>query len=123
LNVSRIAGRVVFKTDSGEVVLQNASVTVLDYRSRGRVLATSVVDSDGRFAIDMRPGKYLLRVECETYAALWVETRVKSRTSSNDTKLEIVVTLGVDFAHECGGSHAEVRWVQPVALGGTPPPN
>ena len=123
LFVSRLSGRVLGVTHAGEVGLRGASVAVLEARYNGRELAATVVDDDGRFAIEIKPGRYALRVTCEQFASLWCELTVERVPTSEEGSKEVVVVLGADFTTECGGSFAELRPTQLTTYPSDRPPN
>jgi hypothetical protein len=109
LVVSSVAGRVVAQLDKGETPLHDITVKVLN-RSK-RVIAKAVTHDDGlfNFTRTIKPGKYVLDVSYRRLLATYRgELEVVPAAPSMPRK-EIVVTLGADFVHPCGGTHAELK--------------
>jgi hypothetical protein len=108
LVVSRVAGRVVAQLDKGETPLHDITVKVLN--SNGRVVAKAVTRDDGLFdfARTIKPGKYVLDVSYKRLLATYTGALALVR-ARNVPRKEIVVTLGADFVHPCGGTHAELK--------------
>ncbi len=109
LVVSRVAGRVVAQLDKGETPLHDITVKILN--RKGRVIARSVTRDDGLFNFDdtLKPGKYVLDVSYKRSLATYTGSLEVTRSKPNVPRKNIVVTLGADFVHPCGGTHAELR--------------
>ena len=108
LVVSRVAGRVVAQLDKGETPLHDITVKVLN-RNR-RVIAKAVTGDDGLFDFTrtIKPGKYVLDVSYKRLLAPYTGALELVR-AQNVPRKEIIVTLGADFVHPCGGTHAELK--------------
>ena len=111
LSISVVTGRVVSQIRSGEIMLPQASVTLLEDRAQGRVIAETTADENGHFRFEhIKKGNYVLKVSHPNLATHYGSIRVvRTKTIKTAPQPEIIVTLGADFGKPCGGSHAEIR--------------
>jgi len=85
--------------------IENVKVQLLKYRGDEKVVSETVTDSEGRFYLKAKPGRYWLRAREPHIGGLNVETKVK-RGSSNRELILFRLSLEPDKA--CWGSTVEV---------------
>jgi len=111
LSVEAVRGKVMSHSQRERPIV-DATVSLLEDRYQGRVIAQTTTDASGKYALkDVKPGTYMLKVAAAHLVAFYVRVTVaRNRPSTHAApQQELVILMGAAFTEPCAGSVAVLR--------------
>ena len=107
-----IEGYLLFGFEGKYRTVDKAEVLILDQYNTHRIVARATVDKKGYFYIKgIKAGNYHLSGRSEPLSEAYVDIRIVSKKEVMKSAKEsmILIVLGADGRHECGGSSITIE--------------